>query len=141
MYKQYYVVQDNGSSSGPGDSGLYNRIAVLRAERGTSRQALADAVGVNYQTIGFLERLGLETCVARSREDYVRIAAGLASDIERLADLRRHLRPRMAASPLCDGTLFTPTLEAAFREMWRRWSAGEGVQGFAIAPDGSAAVR
>lgn len=40
----------------PGESGLYNRIAVLRAERGISRQQLADAVGVNYQTIGFLER-------------------------------------------------------------------------------------
>lgn len=40
----------------PGESGLFNRIGVLRAERGISRQALADAVGVNYQTIGFLER-------------------------------------------------------------------------------------
>jgi putative transcriptional regulator len=40
----------------PGESGLYNRIAVLRAERSVSRQDLADAVGVNYQTIGFLER-------------------------------------------------------------------------------------
>jgi DNA-binding XRE family transcriptional regulator len=40
----------------PGESGLYNRIAVLRAERGISRQALADAMVVNYQTIGFLER-------------------------------------------------------------------------------------
>jgi putative transcriptional regulator len=47
----------NGSHSGaPGESGLYNRIAVLRTERGISRQELADAVGVNYQTIGFLER-------------------------------------------------------------------------------------
>jgi DNA-binding XRE family transcriptional regulator len=43
-------------SSAPGESGLYNRIAVLRAERGVSRQELADALGVNYQTIGFLER-------------------------------------------------------------------------------------
>jgi DNA-binding XRE family transcriptional regulator len=41
---------------GPGESGLYNRIAVLRAERGISRQQLADAMEVNYQTIGFLER-------------------------------------------------------------------------------------
>src|SRR5580693_7931858 len=40
----------------PGESGLYNRIAVLRAERAISRQALADAMDVNYQTIGFLER-------------------------------------------------------------------------------------
>ena len=35
---------------------LYNRIAVLRTERQFSRQDLADAVGVNAQTIGFLER-------------------------------------------------------------------------------------
>jgi DNA-binding XRE family transcriptional regulator len=40
----------------PGESGLYNRIAVLRAEREISRQELADAMDVNYQTIGFLER-------------------------------------------------------------------------------------
>ncbi|HEY6491001.1 MAG: helix-turn-helix transcriptional regulator [Terracidiphilus sp.] len=47
---------ENNSGSTPGESGLYNRIAVLRADRGVSRQALADAVDVNYQTIGFLER-------------------------------------------------------------------------------------
>ena len=35
---------------------LYNRIAVFRAERGASRRELADAVGVNNQTIGYLER-------------------------------------------------------------------------------------
>ena len=35
---------------------LYNRIAALRTERSLSRQALALEVGVNPQTIGFLER-------------------------------------------------------------------------------------
>jgi DNA-binding XRE family transcriptional regulator len=35
---------------------IHNRIAVLRTERGLSRQALAEALGVNYQTIGYLER-------------------------------------------------------------------------------------
>lgn len=35
---------------------LYNRVAVLRIERGLSRQQLADAIGVNFQTIGYLER-------------------------------------------------------------------------------------
>jgi DNA-binding XRE family transcriptional regulator len=49
-------MQENGPRPVPGESGLYNRIAVLRAERGVSRQQLADALGVNYQTIGFLER-------------------------------------------------------------------------------------
>jgi DNA-binding XRE family transcriptional regulator len=35
---------------------IYNRIAVLRAERGISRRELADALGVHYQTVGYLER-------------------------------------------------------------------------------------
>jgi DNA-binding XRE family transcriptional regulator len=35
---------------------VYNRIALFRADRGLSRRALADAVGVNPQTIGYLER-------------------------------------------------------------------------------------
>lgn len=35
---------------------VYNRIAMLRAERGISRRQLADAIGVHYQTIGYLER-------------------------------------------------------------------------------------
>lgn len=35
---------------------VHNRIGVLRAERGLSRKDLAEAVGVNFQTIGYLER-------------------------------------------------------------------------------------
>ena len=35
---------------------LYNRIAVLRQERGISRKELADRIGVNFQTVGYLER-------------------------------------------------------------------------------------
>ncbi|MBX3565685.1 MAG: helix-turn-helix transcriptional regulator [Sphingomonas sp.] len=35
---------------------IHNRIPLFRAERGISRRALAEAVGVNPQTIGYLER-------------------------------------------------------------------------------------
>jgi putative transcriptional regulator len=35
---------------------VYNRIAMLRAERGITRRQLADALGVHYQTVGYLER-------------------------------------------------------------------------------------
>ncbi len=48
-------MQDNEKGR-PDGVRIHNRIAVLRAERGLSRQALADALGVNYQTIGYLER-------------------------------------------------------------------------------------
>jgi len=35
---------------------LHNRIALFRAEYGLTRKALAEAVGVNPQTVGYLER-------------------------------------------------------------------------------------
>jgi len=35
---------------------IYNRIKLLRTEKGLSRKELAEAVGVNFQTIGYLER-------------------------------------------------------------------------------------
>lgn len=42
----------NASTSEP----IHNRIAMLRAERGISRRELAEALGVHYQTVGYLER-------------------------------------------------------------------------------------
>ena len=35
---------------------VYDRIGVLRADRGVSRKELAEAVGVHPQTIGYVER-------------------------------------------------------------------------------------
>ncbi|WP_122261701.1 helix-turn-helix transcriptional regulator [Ornithinimicrobium cerasi] len=35
---------------------IHNRIAMLRLERGVSRRELAEALGVHYQTVGYLER-------------------------------------------------------------------------------------
>lgn len=35
---------------------IYNRIAVLRQERNISRKDLAEKIGVNFQTVGYLER-------------------------------------------------------------------------------------
>ncbi|MDI9588960.1 MAG: helix-turn-helix transcriptional regulator [Acidobacteriota bacterium] len=35
---------------------VFNRIAVMRTDRGVSRRELAEALGVHYQTVGYLER-------------------------------------------------------------------------------------
>ena len=35
---------------------IFNRIAVLRKERNISRKDLAVKIGVNFQTVGYLER-------------------------------------------------------------------------------------
>ncbi|HUA52458.1 MAG TPA: tetratricopeptide repeat protein [Candidatus Sulfotelmatobacter sp.] len=78
---------------------------------------------VSRQTLGFLTQLGLRELAASSPERYVALAAELAGDLDRLADLRATLRSRMTASPLCDGARFTRGLEAAYRAMWRTWCA------------------
>lgn len=43
----------NGSS---GEIYVYNRVRLLRQERGLSQQALASEVGINHRTLGYLER-------------------------------------------------------------------------------------
>ena len=35
---------------------VFNRLPLLRADRGISRADLADALGIHYQTMGYLER-------------------------------------------------------------------------------------
>jgi predicted O-linked N-acetylglucosamine transferase (SPINDLY family) len=76
---------------------------------------------VSRQTLGFLRGIGLPELAASSADEYVRIATELATDQPRLTELRRTLRRRMAASPLCDGYAFTRNLEAAYRTMWENW--------------------
>ena len=86
------------------------------------------------QTLGFLRHAGLDDLAAASPTDYVAKAASLAGDPRRLAAVRHSLRLRLAASPLCDGPLFTAALESAFREMWRRFCSGRPAATFDVAP-------
>jgi predicted O-linked N-acetylglucosamine transferase (SPINDLY family) len=71
-----------------------------------------------------LARIGSSDLAADSIEAYVETAVALASDPARLCALRRSLRPRMAASPLCDAPAFARTVEAAYRTIWQRWCEG-----------------
>jgi len=68
-----------------------------------------------------LHGVGHPEWIGRSLDEYVEIAARLASDISSLANLRLKLREEMAASALCDGPPFARKLEAAYRQMWRTW--------------------
>jgi protein O-GlcNAc transferase len=65
-----------------------------------------------------LGHLGLLEGIASSEDDYVSMAWAYASDLPRLAALRRGLRQSMRKSPLCDETGFVRDLEAGFRRMW-----------------------
>jgi predicted O-linked N-acetylglucosamine transferase (SPINDLY family) len=70
------------------------------------------------QTLGFLQCLDLADWAAGSPQAYVDIATSLAADGTVLVKWRQELRPRMAASLLCDGDGFTRRLEAAYRRIW-----------------------
>jgi predicted O-linked N-acetylglucosamine transferase (SPINDLY family) len=73
------------------------------------------------QSLSFLTQLGLTELVAASETDYIALASGLARDPERLAGLRRSLRRRMLASPVCQAPAFTAAQEILIRRMWRDW--------------------
>jgi predicted O-linked N-acetylglucosamine transferase (SPINDLY family) len=72
-----------------------------------------------------LHAIGLDELVAQTSEQYVDIAATLAGDAARLTALRAGMRERMRRSPLMDADRFTRNLEAAYRDMWRGWCAGQ----------------
>jgi predicted O-linked N-acetylglucosamine transferase (SPINDLY family) len=71
-----------------------------------------------------LSNIGLPELVASTPDDYVQIAAQLAGDLPRLADLRLTLRQRMQRSPLMDAPRFARNIEAAYRRMWQDWCKG-----------------
>jgi protein O-GlcNAc transferase len=68
-----------------------------------------------------LGAVGLGELVAETPAQLVSLAARLAGDPAGLARLRAGLRARVRRSPLCDGPAFTARLEAAYRDLWRRW--------------------
>jgi protein O-GlcNAc transferase len=83
--------------------------------------SLAGRTAVGRGGLSILSNLGLNDLVARDSGEYVQKALDLASDAQRLIELRRTLRQRMQNSPLMDAPRFARNVEAAYRAMWRRW--------------------
>jgi len=71
--------------------------------------------------VSLLSNVGLPQLIAVDPQGYVRIVVNLANDLPRLVELRIGLRDRVAKSPLLDAPGFARDVEAAYREMWRRW--------------------
>ncbi len=83
--------------------------------------SLRGDTAVGRAGVSLLSNTGLSDLVAQTRGEYVRIAAALAGDRPRLTHLRATLRQRMEQSPLMDAPRFARDIEAAYRQMWRRW--------------------
>jgi predicted O-linked N-acetylglucosamine transferase (SPINDLY family) len=68
-----------------------------------------------------LTRVGHPEWIAPDEDAYVAKAAALAADRAGLAVIRVRLRDEYLASPLADPARLARAVEAAYREMWRRW--------------------
>lgn len=71
--------------------------------------------------LSILTRVGLEFFAACKPEEYVAKAVALARNIPALAQIRRTMRARIAASGLCHARAFAANVEAAYRKMWHKW--------------------
>ena len=73
-----------------------------------------------------LKSVGFEVCVAPDPSSYVLRAVELASDLDRLAQLRAMLPELVRSSRLFDARRYTRNLERYYRAVWRRWCVGSG---------------
>jgi protein O-GlcNAc transferase len=83
--------------------------------------SLAGENHVSRVGVSLLTNVGRPELVARTPAEYVKIAAGLAADLPRLAEIRSTLRERMRQSPLMDARRFACDVEEAYRNIWRKW--------------------
>ncbi|MCF8148316.1 MAG: tetratricopeptide repeat protein [Sulfuritalea sp.] len=83
---------------------------------------LAERPGLGRCGGTILESVGHPEWIAQSEAEYIKKAVNLASDLTALAHLRSGLREKMQASPLMDEIGFARRVEAAFHEMFFKWS-------------------
>jgi protein O-GlcNAc transferase len=88
--------------------------------------SLAGQMATARGGLTILSHIGLAELAASTRERYVEIAAELARDLPRLAELRSGMRERMLHSALMDSQGFARDVEAKFREIWRRHCLSSG---------------
>ncbi len=77
--------------------------------------------------LSYLSSIGLTETIAGNREDYIRLAVGLAEDLDRLAALRGRLRQQVSQSPFCDGRRHAASLSQVLRTVWRNYRTGHEV--------------
>jgi len=121
-------------SYGPGYLGVYGEIdvsldtfpysgGVTTCESlwmGVPVLSLCGVTRASRNSAAILARVGLNDWVVGTPEQYVALAARLANELDRLAQLRSQLRDRMEPS-LCDARRLTRELEKAYRTIWHRF--------------------
>lgn len=79
-----------------------------------------------------LTNAGLGQLVANSWEEYAELVLNLASDIDNLNDIRKHLRNALLESPVCDAPSFARHFSNAMRAIWQRHCEGKSPEALTI---------
>jgi protein O-GlcNAc transferase len=82
---------------------------------------LCGATAVSRAGSSLLHHMQLTELITTSADEYVTRAVVLASDLQRLAQLRQDLRSRLKLSPLFATTTFARHLESLFQTIWQSW--------------------
>lgn len=82
---------------------------------------LAGAVHRERVGVSLLRAVGMEQCIATTREEYIKLAVEMAANLDELGRRRGVFRDQMLASSLCDGRAFARKVEVAYRQMWSNW--------------------
>lgn len=83
--------------------------------------SLSGGNALRRQGAMILSHMGLDYLVAHGREEYIKRALDLASDLSELAQLRLELRGRLLRSVLTDAPAVTKSAEDALRNIWQLW--------------------
>ena len=73
---------------------------------------------LNAYTANILQTVGLDECIAESREDFLLRASSWISQPQQLDDLRQRCRSQLQSSPYMDHTSRVLELEQQYRRMW-----------------------
>jgi predicted O-linked N-acetylglucosamine transferase (SPINDLY family) len=87
---------------------------------------LAGQTTAQRRAVGALTVVGLDDLVTSTADEYVRVAAALADDRDRLATLRKTLRETLRHSSLCDYAGYVKELQSLWRQAWQDFCAAGG---------------
>lgn len=87
---------------------------------------------VTWQCAGLLGAAGLDHFIVNNDEAFVQRAVHWSKNLEALGSLRQTLRDHVKRAPLLQPRSVAAGIEAALREMWRRWCLREPVRSFEV---------
>ncbi len=86
---------------------------------GVPTLTLAGNTLLERQGMAILTNAGLSEWVATNEQEYVQKAVYFATNLQKLAELRKGLRTQFQHSPMMDAKHFTPCFEDALLAMWQ----------------------